>query len=121
MSIRGTVRRFANERLTVNRYSGFYDSGRYEKTLEETFTISANVQPAGPTDLQRLPENYRKQGAFWIWPKAGQTLRTGSAPASGNSPGVVADEVEIDGVPYEVGGVDRWRRHTRYLVARAKQ
>lgn len=122
MSLIGnTVNRFANEEITARRFDGFWDSGRFEKRETEAFSFPANVQPARPADLERLPENYRQQGAFWIWPKTAVTLRTGSASKSGNEPGVVADEVTIGGVVYEVGAVDRWRQHTRYLVARATQ
>lgn len=115
MSISATVNRFAGRRVTVRRYEGFYDSGRYEKRLTETFEIRANVQPAKPNDLQRLPENYRQQGAYWIYPHTDECLRTGSAPDT------VADNVEFGGVTYEIGVVDGWDRHTRYLAARAQQ
>lgn len=121
MSIGSTVKRFANETVPVRRFDGFYDSGRWEKRLAESFEIKANVQPAGAADLERLPENYRRQGGFWIWPRTNVELRTGEAARSANEPGVMADEVTIKGVQYEVGAVDGWRRHTRYLVARASQ
>jgi hypothetical protein len=121
MSIAGTVTRFANETILVKRFDGFYDSGRWEKRLLESFEIRANLQPAGPSDLERLPENYRQQGAFWIYPKPTVDLRTGSAATSGNEPGELADEVTIDGVVYEIGAVDRWPRYKRYLAMRASQ
>ncbi len=121
MSIQNTVRRFSNQTIRVRKFDGFYDSGRFEKRQTETVEIRANVQPAGTTDLQRLPENYRRQGAYWVWPPATCVLRTGSASTSGNEPGVVADEVELNGVWYEVGAVEVWRRHARYLIARASQ
>jgi hypothetical protein len=121
MSLIGTaVNRWANETAIVSRYTGYYDSGRFEKQLDSSFSVDVNIQPAAAADLERLPENYRRQGSFWIYPKTSVELRTGSAPV-GNEPGVVADEVEINGIAYEVGAVDRWRQHQRYLVARAQQ
>jgi hypothetical protein len=121
MSIGSTVKRFANEKILVKRFDGFRDAGRFEKRETEAFEIKANIQPARAADLERLPENYRQQGAFWIYPKTNITLRTGSAATTPNEPGTVADEVTIDGVVYEIGAVDRWRRHTRYLAMRASQ
>ena len=120
MSIGATVKRFANQRITVFRFEGFWDSGRYVKT-ETTFGIKANVQPARAADLQQLPENYRKQGAFWVRPAPSVELRTGSASTGEGDDGVVADELEIKGVRYLVVGVDDWRRHTGYLASRAQQ
>jgi hypothetical protein len=121
MSIGNTVRRFANETITVRRFEGFNDSGRWVSREVERFEIKANVQPARGSDLERLPEGYRSQGAFWVYPKTSVVLRTGSAALSANEPGTVADELVIDGVVYEVGSIDRWRRHRRYLAMRAQQ
>lgn len=120
MSIGATVKRFANEEILVRRFDGFRDAGRFEKREIEAFKIKANVQPASAAALERLPENYRSQGAFWIYPRTKVTLRTGAA-ATANDPGVVADEVTIKGLVYEIGAVDPWRRHTRYLAMKASQ
>lgn len=121
MSIGGTVGRFAKQSVTVKRYEGFYSSGRWKKREVEAFVIKAGVQPASPADLQRMPENYRKQGAFRIFPKTSVTLRTGSASTSQDDPGVMADEVVIKGVVYEVAAVMDWPRHASYLAARHQQ
>ena len=121
MSIGGTVGRFAKQSVSVKRFDGFYSSGRWKKREVEAFVIKAGVQPARPADLERLPETYRRQGAFWIYPKTSVALRTGSASKSQDDPGVMADEVTIDGVAYEIGAVEKWSRHTRYLAARHQQ
>lgn len=114
-----TVNRFANEAIKVIRYDGFYDAGRFERRLAVARTIKANVQPARPDDLDRLPENYRKQGAIEIFTL--ELLRTGSASNDPNAPGVVADRVEFLGVEYEIATVERWRRHYRYIATRSDQ
>lgn len=122
MSLIGnTVDRFANQAVQLVRYDGFYDAGRWESRQTETLEFKANVQPATGADLERLPENYRQQAAFWVYPRTSLELRTGAASGDPQTPGVVADRVILNGVEFEVATAEVWRQHRRYLVVRATQ
>jgi hypothetical protein len=67
----------------------------------EEFEIVASVQPLAGAELQRLPEGERVEDYLELYTAA--ELRTADTAT-----GALADELVIDGVPYEVERVHPW-------------
>jgi hypothetical protein len=77
------------------------------------------IQPAGPKDLQRLPEGQRTDAAIVIFTDL--DLLTGDAPDTQadhvipRAPGVYC------GVEFEIQSVEPWPRHRKYLAVKVGQ
>ncbi len=118
MGLGATTRRFANTCVDVERETGRWEKGRWITGKPERFDIRANVQPAPPDTIQRLPEGSRRDGARVIFPRAGsRVMRTAEAGDGGHS----ADLVTIDGERFEIATVEPWRQHKRYVATRFGQ
>ena len=118
MGLAGTTRRFANQCVDVERDSGRWEKGRWVQGAPETFELKANVQPAPPETIERLPEGHRRSGAKVIFPRAGSpALRTAQAGDGGHN----ADRVTIEGEKFEIFMVEPWRQHRRYVATRFGQ
>ncbi|KKM68183.1 hypothetical protein LCGC14_1463380 [marine sediment metagenome] len=118
MGLGGTLRRFANVCVRVERDAGYFDNGRWINADPERFEFQANVQPSTARTIERLPEGSRSQGAKTIYPAPGSgTLRTADAGDDGYN----ADQVTIDGRVYEIAMVEAWRQHTSYVATRLGQ
>lgn len=99
MILAATIARLAQGRFTVTRSTGSYIQGRWVEGNAEAFDITASIQPATPTELQRLPEGDRTKAIVAIW--TATELRT--AVAGGR-----ADRVAYGGATYEVQAVEAW-------------
>jgi len=91
--------------LTVTRRAaGTFVKGVWTPSIAAptTFPILASVQPAGPRDLQSLPEERRNRQSYLIFTDT--QLLTVDVPGVTNP-----DTLVIDGETYEVSGPSAWQ------------
>lgn len=121
MSIGATVRRMARQRFDLVRRSGFYEGGRYTATADDPVCCRANIQPATPNDLKRLPEGSRTDGAVAVW--GAFCVETGERIElkNGGAPNEVPDRITFDGIEYEITAIGAWAQHRRYVATKAGQ
>lgn len=98
---------FATGTYTVTRNTASYGSdGRLTAASPTTFSITASVQPLSGRDLQRLPEGKRTREARAVFTP---TMLT---------PGPnLPDQIQIDGLAWEVDSVQDWQNLGGYYRA----
>jgi hypothetical protein len=110
----GTIARLANAACTVERRSGHYVEGRWERGAVETFSILASMQPVTGLNLVRLPEGQRTREHVTIFTET--KLQTADARI-----GVPADVVSWNGFSYEVQTVEAWDSFWKCIAAKTGQ
>lgn len=112
-----TIGAFASN-YTVTRYAAGTHSnttGRFTPGSTSTLTIRASVQPASPSDVERLPEGMRGRDARRVYTETQLfPVRQGAQPRQ-------ADTLVIDGYVYEVADVNYWDKvmpHYRCIAVR---
>lgn len=95
------------------RAEGFYDRGVYKRTGTTITPQFGNFQPASQSDIERLPEGARTDGALVLFTAA--FMRAAAAPNQ------VADRIMYDSVEYEVGSTFYWSSHNRYTLTKVGQ
>lgn len=88
------------------------DKGRAGHS-EEAQSMTGVVQPAGPRELERLPEGERDRETLSIYTRT--PLRVGNVDA-----GTAADIVVYGGGRYTVSAVETWPGYTRALAQRER-
>ena len=111
--LRGVIKSFKTGDYAVTRRgAGSYVKGRYVEAASSTFSISANVQPAGPRTLMALAEAFHTTDAKLVFTKTQLYSRT---------PAQASDKISIDGETYTVVKVEYWPAfgdsHYRVTVA----
>lgn len=96
----------------LRRTESVNDNGRAERA-EERLPMTGNVQPAGPRELERLPEGERDRETLVIYTRA--PLRVGD-----EGTGTAADIVVYGGARYTVSAVEPWPGYTRALAQRER-
>jgi hypothetical protein len=98
------VSRF-DDPLVLNRFeAGHYDSdGRWVTPCSASIDITGCIQPAGPEDMQRLPEGFRSKKALRLYTV--YNIRTAN-----QATGTPADTFEWEGDIYEIQSIDKWKK-----------
>ncbi len=91
--------------FTVLRRSYILSEGTPAPQPEQRFTVSGNIQPASPEDLQLFPEEERS--SEWILVLSPIRLQTGEKPSSASS-FLSADMILYRGRTYRVARVRDW-------------
>lgn len=119
MTIRDTVRRFAEPIRVIRQPELVRVRGRVRDAGDPIeFTAMVGIQPAGPKDLERLPEGQRTNAAIVLWTAA--TLSTGDVPGTRPDRVVPCGSI-FPGVTFEIQSVEVWPRHNRYLAIKVGQ
>lgn len=92
------------ESVTRTTYAAgaWSSSGRWVSGSGSTSTISASVQPAGPKELELLPEGDRVRDPRAVWTAT-------ELSAGGQHAGTSPDRLSVGGVVYEVRSVEVYR------------
>lgn len=90
--------------FTVSRRATTWANGLPTTSEASSFTALLNVQPLSASQVQRLPENLRREGAVNVWTRT--ALRTAS---EGTSQG--GDRFAWNGATYEVQADNLWYQH----------
>ena len=77
------------------------------------------IQPAGPKDLQRLPEGQRTDAMIVIYTDV--ELLTGDAPDTQPDRVIPQGPGVYRGIEFEVQSVEQWPRHRKYLAVKVGQ
>ncbi len=101
MRLSNTIKRLATGTYTVTRPAGSFTAGRWVEGTATTFEIVANIQPATPKELERLPEGQRTREVIAVWTDT--ELKTATVPV-----GSRGDRIAYGGASYEVQAVERW-------------
>lgn len=109
----GVAAMFYRHSFKVERSSGFYNDGRYDRSDPETHYAKGNFMAASARQLMRLPEGYRADGV--------QTLYTAFELRTAESPNQPADRVIFNGIAYQVTTSSGWTSHRWYLLAKVGQ
>lgn len=105
---------FAIDLVITRPKPGEYDSrGRWLAQHAEEITIRANVQPFGPRDLLRLPENWRTRAPLLVF--ATEPLYTAEVKNSNTS-----DKFIWNGDEYEIQSVEDWHQFGFYRCTALK-
>jgi hypothetical protein len=91
--------------FTVHRRSGRWVMGAFELDEERPVQMTGVVQPAGPQDLEMLPEGDRIKGMMKFYSR--QEIYRSRLGGAGESAGV-SDEVEWRGTRYKIISVLPW-------------
>ena len=92
--------------FTVLRRSYILSEGTPTPQSEQTFTVSGNIQPASPEDLQLFPEEERS--SEWILILSPIRLQTGESASSIVPSFHSADLIQYRGRIYRVARVRDW-------------
>lgn len=93
---------FAVDLQITRSKPGEYDSqGRWLSVHNFTIDLKANVQPMGPKELLRLPENWRSRGVLLVFTT--EILNVGQAE-TGQEP----DRFSWNEDRYEIQSVEDW-------------
>lgn len=88
------------ELAITRRAAATYSNGRPVPGSTTSLEVVATVVPAGPEDVQLLPEGRRSERTLQLFTKVAL-----QAPRVG---GVAGDIATVDGEPYEVLRVEDW-------------
>ena len=110
----GTIARLANTTCVVERGSGHYFDGRWQKDQPQKLSVPACIQPLTGVDLQRLPEGQRTRDHVVVFSES--PLQTADAAA-----GTPADVLTWFGRRYEVQAVEAWGPFWKCVAAKVGQ
>lgn len=111
-SLAGTLARLGQDAITILRAAAdTYAGGVRTAGTRSPISTTGSIQPAKPSDIQRLPEGVRSRETVAVF--APVPLRQADDRA-----GTVADRVQrADGRIYEVADVDEWNATAGYCKA----
>jgi hypothetical protein len=106
---------FAVELEITRAKPGEYDSkGRWLGQHTEKITLNANVQPMGPKDLLRLPENWRSRAPLLVFTT--KPLVLASVEDS-----TISDSFVWGGDEYEIQSIENWSQFGFYRATALKR
>lgn len=91
----------------VTRYDVTYTDGLPTKTATDTLEVWASIQPMSQFRMERAPEGLRATHGIVIYASTSVELRTQEDPTPG-APGAPPDEVEFQGLTYQIWRKDPW-------------
>lgn len=102
----------AKDAITVERFSGgAHDAtGRYSGQVGVSTPTTAVVQPSGPKEIEKLPENSRTKEAITVFTR--NPLLTSDVSTQGK-----ADVITWNGRTYEVAIVEDWSAQAQFAKA----
>lgn len=99
----------ASSAITVRRYGGgaWDTTGRFTGSVFADTPTAAVVQPSGPKEIEKLPENERTKEAITVFTR--NVLFTSDVSTQGK-----ADEILWNGRTYEVRITEDWSAQAQY-------
>jgi len=120
MGIQRVLRRFNVPFDVVRQPPIVREKGRVRPAGDPgKFAAQGGIQPAGPKDLQRLPEGQRTDAAIVIYTDA--ELLTGDAPDTQPDRVIPQGPGVYRGIEFEIQSVEQWPRYRKYLALKAGQ
>jgi len=99
-------------------------TGKYGPGTDSQTTLKGSIQPADSDAVEQLPENERGKDSIVIWTdginSAGELIKIRSA-RFGLSEQTQGDEIDFDGVIWNVWKVDDYRQHGHQEIICAKK
>ena len=120
MGIQRILRRFNVPFDVIRQPPIVREKGRVRPAGDpKTFGALGGIQPAGPKDLQRLPEGQRTDAMIVIYTDC--ELLTGDAPDTQADHVVPRGPGVYCGIEFEIQSVEPWPRHRKYLAVKVGQ